>query len=104
MQYERRVVMKLWQVVVALVLVSFVGCASLEGIFEDEETVPLSEVPAKVKAAASNAVKGIELTEAEVEREDDRVVYELEGEANGKEYEIEVTADGEVLEVEEEED
>ena len=70
----------------------------------DEVEIPLSEVPANVLAAARAAVPGIVFEEAERETEDGRIVYELEGEANGKEYEIEVSADGTVLEVEEEDD
>jgi len=71
---------------------------------EDEEEIPLSEVPQVVKDAAAAAVPGIVLEEASRETEDERVIYELEGEANGTEYEIEVTEDGEVLEVEEDEE
>ena len=50
---------------------------------------------------AQQAVENITLTEAEVEKEG-RMVYVLEGTADGKEYEIEVTADGKVLDVEQE--
>ncbi len=95
--------MSKWQFVVILAGLSLVGCKCLERAKprEHEESVPLSEVPAKVKEAAKAAVKGIVFTEAELEHEDGRVVYELEGEADGKKYEIEVTPDGKVIEVEE---
>lgn len=66
-----------------------------------DKEIDLAEVPAAARAAAEAAVEGIRITGAEIEEEDGRMVYELEGEANGKEYEIEVTAEGEVLEVEE---
>ncbi len=66
-----------------------------------DKEIDLAEVPAAAMAAAQAAVEGIRITEAEVEEEDGRMVYELEGKAGGKEYEIEVTAEGEVLEVEE---
>ncbi|MHC4170276.1 MAG: PepSY domain-containing protein, partial [Planctomycetota bacterium] len=75
---------------------------ALDELFENEKEIPLSEVPAAAVAAAKGAVAGIELTEADVEKEDGRMVYDIEGTANGKEYTIEVTAEGEVLEVEEE--
>jgi uncharacterized membrane protein YkoI len=39
-----------------------------------------------------------------MEEEDGRMVYELEGTADGKEYEIEVTADGRVLEIEQDDE
>ena len=61
----------------------------------------LRKYAGKIKAAAREAVAGIVLTEAEVEEEDGRRVYEIEGEAEGKDYEIEVTEDGEVFEIEE---
>ena len=90
--------------VIALVLTCCLGCASTECEFEDEKEIALSQVPEKAVQAAQNAVEGIVLTEAEVETEDGREVYELEGMADGIEYEIEVTADGSVLEVEREDD
>ncbi|MHC4704743.1 MAG: PepSY domain-containing protein [Planctomycetota bacterium] len=88
--------------VIGLVLICGLGCATLDELFENEKEIPLSEVPAAAMKAAQGAVEGIELTEAEVEKEDGRMVYDIEGTANGKEYTIEVTAEGEVLEVEEE--
>ena len=71
---------------------------------ETEEEIPLSEVPKEIIAAAQEAVPGIELTEAEVEKTDKGLVYELEGTVDGQEFEIEISADGEVLEVESEDD
>lgn len=68
---------------------------------EHELDIPLTAVPARVLAAAREAVAGIELKEAEVESV---LVYEFEGEVGEKEYEIEVTADGKVIETEEDED
>ena len=94
--------MRAWHFVIGLVLICGVGCATLDDLFENEKEVPLSEVPAAAVTAAKGAVAGIELTEADVEKEDGRMVYDIEGTANGKEYTIEVTAEGEVLEVEEE--
>jgi hypothetical protein len=88
--------------VVGLALACSLGCASLESVFEDEKEIPLSQVPDAAVKAAQGAVEGITLTEAVVEEEDGRTVYQLEGTANGKEYEFEVTADGQVLEAEEE--
>ena len=88
--------------VIVLVLICDLGYATLDELFENEKEVPLSEVPAAAVAAAQGAVAGIELAEANVEKEDGQMVYDIEGTANGKEYTIEVTAEGEVLEVEEE--
>ena len=96
--------MRLWYFVIALVLTCILGCASTQSDLEDDKEIPLSQVPKEALAAAQRAVRGISLTEAEVEEEDGCTVYELEGTANGIEYEIEVTADGKVLEVEREDD
>jgi len=98
--------MKSWCLIVVLLLTCALGCASLESVFahEDEQGVPLSEVPAPALQAAQQAVDGITLTEAEMDMEDGRTVYDIEGTANGVEYEIEVTADGKVLDVEREDE
>jgi hypothetical protein len=66
---------------------------------EPELEIPLSSVPSAVKSAAMKAVKGLTLSEAEVETV---LVYELEGTARGKAYEISVTAEGDVIAIEEE--
>jgi len=91
-------------IAIPLIVVCLAACASIGRAFDDDESIALSEVPAKVKEAAQNAVDGIVLTESEVEEEDGQLVYELEGKVDGKEYEIEVTADGQVLEIEEEDE
>ena len=70
-----------------------------------EERIPLDEVPENVIAAAENAVEGITLTEAEIEKvKKNIVIYELEGVADGVKYEIEVTSEGKVIEVEKDDD
>jgi uncharacterized membrane protein YkoI len=91
---------QLMRVLLIPVVVALAGCATVDDLFETEKEIPLSEVPAPAIAAAKGAVKGIVLTEAEMEKEDGQTVYELEGTADGKNYEIEVTAEGKVLEVE----
>jgi hypothetical protein len=93
--------MRAWYLVFGLVLICGLGCATLDEMFEKEKEVPLSEVPADALKAAQGAVEGINITEAEMEKEDGQTVYVFEGDANGKKYEIEVTAEGKVLEVEE---
>jgi hypothetical protein len=93
--------MRTWYLVFGLILICGLGCATLDEMFEHEKEVPLSDVPAKALEAAQGAVDGINITEAEMEKEDGRTVYVFEGDANGKEYEIEVTPEGKVNEVEE---
>jgi len=91
-------------IVSIVVVVGMAGCATVDDLFEKEQEIALSEVPAPVIAAAEGAVKGIVLTEAEVEEEDGQTVYELEGTVAGKTYEIEVSSEGKVLEIEQEDD
>ena len=67
-----------------------------------DEKVALDQLPAAVKAAAEDAVKGIVLTEAEKETKNGVVIYEIDGKAGGKEYELKIAADGKVLKVKEE--
>ena len=71
---------------------------------EQEKDIPLSEVPEVVMTDTQNAVKGIEINEAEIETTEDGIVYELEGTVEDKIYEIEVTPDGKIVAVEEEGD
>jgi uncharacterized membrane protein YkoI len=94
--------MKTWYLTLGLILACGLGCASLDDLFENEKEVPLSQVPPAAVKAAEGAVDGITLTEAEMETEDGKTVYTLEGTADGKEYSIEVTPEGKVIEVEEE--
>jgi len=96
--------MKLFSVLGIMMILGLAGCATVDELFEKDQEIPLSEVPAPVLAAAQSAVEGIVLTDAEVEVEKGQIVYELEGTAGGKEYEIEVAADGKVLEVEQDAD
>ena len=87
-----------------LVLVCSLGAQPQAAAEEEENEVPLSSVPEVVKEAAASAVEGIVLKEAECETEAGRVVYDLEGTADGKDYALEIAADGTVLEVEVEEE
>ena len=71
---------------------------------DTEELIRIDQIPAAVKRAATAAVPGLVIHEAEKEVEDGFLLYCLEGTANGKEYEVEVTAEGKVVEIEEEDD
>jgi hypothetical protein len=92
--------MKMWiqRLLLLIVLMLMLNLSLVYG--ETEEEIPLSEVPAKILEAAEKAVPGIEFTEAEIEKTDDGVIYELEGILNEERYEIEISAEGKVLEVE----
>jgi len=71
---------------------------------DNDEKVPLSNVPAKVLEAANNAVSGGDIKEVEKEVEDGEVIYEVEKVVDGVEYDIKVTPDGVVKKVEKEDD
>ena len=86
---------------IALTGAALIAIAASAAFGEEEQDVALADVPAAVIAAAEREVPGFKAKEAEMEVEDGKTIYELEGKANGTEYEIEVSADGEVLEVEE---
>jgi len=97
--------MKIWCGITILFLAFLVGCnCPNEAGTDCEKEIALSEVPEPVLAAAKAAVPGITLCEAEVEVEDGKTTYEVEGTANGKEYEIEVTPEGKVIKTEEDKD
>jgi len=68
---------------------------------KQDEKIALDQLPAAVKAAAEQAVKGIVLTEAEKATKKGEVIYEVAGKVGDKEYEIKISADGKVLKVEE---
>jgi len=84
------------------VIILIVTTSVFAGCGEKDEKIPLSEVPEVVLTAAQNAVEGIEITEAEIEKTGEGMIYELEGTVDGKIYEIEVSPDGKIIEVEQE--
>ncbi|HIE28903.1 TPA: hypothetical protein EYP66_16635 [Candidatus Poribacteria bacterium] len=67
---------------------------------DNDEEVPVSDVPAKVLQAANKAVSGGEVTKVEKEVEDGEVIYDVKKVVDGVSYEIEVTVDGVVKKVE----
>ncbi|MBN2442836.1 MAG: hypothetical protein JXJ04_15875 [Spirochaetales bacterium] len=70
----------------------------------DDDEIPLSEVPENVKATAYTALPGIVLVEAELEIKKSGEIYELEGNLDGMAYELKIKADGTLLKIELEED
>ena len=75
--------------------ISLTACA----LWEEDDDVAVSEVPAAAIKAAEGAVDGLEIRRAEAEDKNGRTVYEIKGKANGVKHEVKVTADGEVLKV-----
>ena len=58
--------------------------------------IPLSQVTKKIKEVAEKAVKGIKLSEAEIEGG----IYELEGYVGKNKYEVKITPEGKLISVE----
>ena len=56
-------------------------------------------VTAAVRDAAVRAVAGIELTDAKIDTENGRQIYELKGKAAGDDYRIKLTLDGRPIEI-----
>ncbi len=69
---------------------------------EDEIPVAPADLPAAVRKQAESRVKNLVITEAEKEIEDGRVIYEIEGKANGAEYEMTIDESGKLLSFEKE--
>jgi hypothetical protein len=92
-----RMMREICSALMAVVLMLIVGV--MDANAGKEEDIPLSDVPEKVLEAAQNAVPGIKLTEAEVEKTRKGLIYEIEGILDGKGYEIKVSADGKVLKI-----
>ena len=67
---------------------------------KEDEDIPLSQVPEKIKKIAEKTVKGIKLTEAELEDG----VYELKGYVGDDKYEIKITPEGKVVKTEKDDD
>jgi len=65
-----------------------------------DEDIAIADLPAAVRNAALAAVPGIVLTKAEKETEAGRVLYSVEGSADGVDYCVEVGTDGSLIGVE----
>jgi|GEM_PF-3581167 len=65
-----------------------------------EGEIPLDKIPKNIKKIAKKTVKGIKITEAEI----DGGNYELEGNVGKDEYEIEISPNGKIIKVEVDED
>ena len=68
---------------------------------EQEDEIPLADVPEVVIKAARDSFAGIELMEAEVISDGQVITYEIEGSVDGRELELMISASGELLGIEE---
>jgi hypothetical protein len=84
---------------VAALLVLIGAHASLVFAADD---VSLSEVPQAVRAVIERETKGLEIDEVERDKDDGKIVYEVDAENDDREIKLKVAEDGTLLEKEEE--
>ena len=83
------------------ILITLTAAATLTACNEEENDIPVSEVPPNVISTVQNALPGIVLDEAEKCTRHDEPTYKLEGKLiNGKEYDIKITESGTILKIE----
>jgi hypothetical protein len=70
----------------------------------DEKKIEADKLPRKVKVAIKERFPGCEITSAEKETEDGKVVYDIELKHKGRKYEMDIHEDGTIIEIEKEVD
>jgi uncharacterized membrane protein YkoI len=68
-----------------------------EGDEEEEQVIPLEDIPAVVLEAAKQACPGLVPDSAELDTSSGETVYDVHGLVDGKTWEVEVSAAGMVL-------
>lgn len=86
----------------ACVLVFGVGFLVDDGVWADEERVPLDKLPKVVREAVEKRFPKVEMKEASKERDGDKVVYEITIEKDGKATDVTVTEAGAIILIEQE--
>jgi len=81
----------------AIVFVAAVGLAD-----DKAEKIAPDKLPAKVADAIKARFPNAEITSAEKEKEDGKVVYDIELKHDGRKYEMDILEDGTVIEIEKE--
>ncbi|EDY82036.1 hypothetical protein VDG1235_1656 [Verrucomicrobiia bacterium DG1235] len=83
------------------ILTTLVGLVALTACSQAKD-IDVKDLPPVVLESALKAVPGFIVEEAELEKENGVLVYELEGKStkDGFEYEIEISPEGEILEIE----
>ncbi len=86
-----------------IVVVGLIVVATSAGA-EDEKAEKLSpdKLPKKVMDTIKKRFPGAEITSAEKEKEDGKVVYDIELTAGGTKYEADILEDGTIIEIEKE--
>jgi uncharacterized membrane protein YkoI len=66
----------------------------------DEKKIPLDQVPKAVMAAIKNRFPGANITSVEKEKEDGKIVYDVELKQKGRKFEMDIQEDGTIVEIE----
>jgi hypothetical protein len=66
------------------------------------EKIPLDKVPKSVMDAIKGRFPGAEISSVEKEKEDGKVVFDVELKHNGRKYEMDIHEDGTIIEIEKE--
>jgi uncharacterized membrane protein YkoI len=69
---------------------------------EKAEKIAPDKLPAKIKAAIEGRFPGAEITSAEKEKENGKIVFDIELKHKGRKYEMDILEDGTVIEIEKE--
>lgn len=88
----------------ALVALMFAAVVGLIFLVYAEETISLDKVPEAVRQTIEKYAEGAEIKEIELEKKNDKEVYEVEILKDGKEVDFAVSSDGQFLGFEEEEE
>jgi uncharacterized membrane protein YkoI len=83
--------------VAGLVLLAAVACAE-----DKAEKVPLDKVPKAVMDAIMGRFPGADITSVEKEKEDGKIVYDVELKHKDRKYEMDILEDGTIIEIEKE--
>ena len=75
------------------------ACASSKPLQRDSGSSQPGGVPANILAAAKASVPGFAMSSYDTDTDNGRMVYELDGTANGRQCEIKVDASGKVLKI-----
>jgi len=85
-------------------LVLFAGCGSHAQEQGKAEKLTPDNIPPKIMAAINNRFPGGQVTSAERENEDGKIVYDIELKHGGRKYEMDIHDDGTIIEIEKEYD
>jgi uncharacterized membrane protein YkoI len=87
----------------ACALAALVALAAVRAEEKAEKIAP-DKLPQKIKDAVNGRFPGAEITSAEKEKADGKVVYDIELKHKGRKYEMDILEDGTIIEIEKEVD